>query len=187
MYNYPDDKSNELSSLDIFLAFFPYINFIVSISYLVRLERRKRGLKLLGISLIVNGLCSIANRLLFVRVSDLPFLAWHKRISWKIPADWWIWIILVLVIASFAIRWAQGRRLALNWQALARRNKLEYKPGGCLGFSRRARIAGFYRERKLSLYTYHPYLIDNIIDQTRLELTIANRSNLHMCLEHMPI
>ena len=180
MYNLPTDKRNRLSKLDIFLAFVPYINFMVSISYLLHGKSRKRGLIMMGISFIVNGLCSASYKLLFIRVSDIPFLAWLDRISWELPSDWWIWIILFIVASSVVIRCFQSRKLARNWQALAKRTKLDYKPGGWLGLSGRARIAGYYRERDLLLYTYNPILINNVIDRTHLKLYVINPLDLKL-------
>lgn len=186
MYKLPPDKRNRFSNLDIIVAFVPYINFIVAISYLLRVESRKRGLKMLAISLIVNGLCSAIGRLLFVSVSDVPFLTWLDRVSWNLPSNWWIWIVLALAIPSLTIRYVQSRKLARTWQALATRTRLDYKPSGCLGLSRRAHITGYYRERKLLLYTYFPLLINKILDETRLELSVANPSDLQIRLEYVP-
>lgn len=159
---------------------------MVSISYLLRRESRKRGLIIMVISFIVNGLCSASYKLLFVRVSDIPSLTWLDRISWELPSDWWVWIILLIVTSSVVIRCFQSRKLARNWQALAKRTKLDYTPGGWLGLSRRARITGYYRERDLLLYTYNPLLINNVIDRTHLELSVINPSDLKLRLEYMP-
>jgi hypothetical protein len=186
MYKPPPDKRDRLSKLDILLALVPYLNFIVSISYLLRQESRVRGLKILVMALVVNSLCALANRLMFVRLSDLPTLAWLDKISWDLPSDWWVWAIILFVAASLAVRCVITIRLARSWRALAKRAGLDFKPGGCLGFSRRARVSGNYRGRGLSLYTYNPYLIDNVIDETRLELSVANPSDLGFRLEYMP-
>ncbi len=63
---------------------------------------------------------------------------------------------------------------------------MDYKPGGCFGLSRRAEVTGHYRDRKLTLYTYAPLFTDNVFDNTRLVLSVANPLDLDIRLEYMP-
>jgi hypothetical protein len=116
---------------------------------------------------------------------DLSFLAWLDSVPWD-TQSFWIRISLGIAIPTLTVRYIQSRRLAHAWRELATRIGLDYKPGGCLGFSRRAQVAGNYRKRKLELYTYAPLFTDNVLDVTRLVLSVANPLDLDIRLIYMP-
>jgi hypothetical protein len=182
-----------MSILDIVIAFVPYINLIVVVSLLSRPESRKRGLQVLALSLIAGGLYAAIWSMLFVgMLKDVPLLAWFDTLLRRLLSAWasqpygWIWIILAVAIPALIVRYVQSRRLARAWRILAARTGLDYKPGGCLGLSRRAEITGHYRQRQLELYTYAPLFTDNVLDEMRLVLSVANPLDLYIRLEYMP-
>jgi hypothetical protein len=47
-------------------------------------------------------------------------------------------------------------------------------------------VTGSYRKRTLELYTYAPLFTDNVLDQTRLVLSVANPLGLDIRLTYMP-
>ncbi len=190
MHQLPPDRRKTLSSMDLVIALVPYLNLVVAVSLLSRPESRKRGWQVLGLSLITSGLYAAAWSLLFVEIlRDVPFLAWFDTLPWDTQA-FWVRVSLAIALPSLTVRYIQSRRLAYAWRRLATRTgldyRLDYKPGGCLGFSRRAQITGQYRKRTLELYTYAPLFTDNVLDQTRLVLSVANSLNLDIRLEYMP-
>jgi hypothetical protein len=186
MYKLPPDRRKTLSGMDLVIACVPYLNLVVVVSLLSRPESRKRGLQMLAISLIASGLYAAIWQLFFVGVlKDVPLLAWLDMLPWRSQL-FLISIILALTFLALALRYIQSRRLARAWQTLAQRTGLDYKPGGCLGLSRRAEVTGHYRNRKLELYTYAPLFTDSVLDETRLVLSVANPLDLDIRLDYMP-